>query len=358
MKSKIIALAAAATFAFGGGGMVLFADTAQAAPAASVTEKQATSYPVLKQGSTGAPVAVLQRMLNANGADLEVDGEFGPVTTAAVKAYQGKQGLEQDATVGPTTWSALLPVLTTGAEGAAVKALQDTINERGWNLEVDGRFGPVTAKAVAEYQTSKGLVADSSVGPKTWGALLGSSDGDGGDDGDVKPVPGEWVVMDQMTTGPMGGVSCGPTSVAMVLVAMGKEIPGYRGPDDYADAVANLRTVAGTGNDGTGRDGMIAALTTYGAQDQTTQDEAEALAAVRAGKPVILHGWTTNLPWWNGGYGHYIVVNGYDEASGQYSVIDPAGGRTETASAQVLTDFGNSVGAADGGAWRTHHIVS
>ena len=39
---------------------------------------------------------------------MKVDGDFGPQTTAAVKAVQGFFGLSQDGIVGPVTWSCLV----------------------------------------------------------------------------------------------------------------------------------------------------------------------------------------------------------------------------------------------------------
>ena len=36
---------------------------------------------------------------------------------------------------------------------------------------VDGKLGPRTKKAIAEFQQSKGLKADGRVGPKTWAEL-------------------------------------------------------------------------------------------------------------------------------------------------------------------------------------------
>lgn len=351
MKKKLVALAAAASLSAGISGVAL-AVPSIAAPAAGISATQAQAYPVLHRGSQGKAVTVLQRLLNANGAKVAVDGSFGPATESAVKAYQGRHGLAVDATVGPATWSKLVPILKYGSRGASVTALQQSL---GGGLKADGSFGPATRTAVIAFQRSRGLAQDGVAGPATWGALLRTP---GDSPGPTPPVKGTWVAMNQRITGPEGDYSCGPTSVAMVLVGLGKTVPGYRGPTDYVDAVANLRRVAGTTPDGTGSDGMQAALTKYGARDEVTADTGRALAAVRSGRPVILNGYTANLPWLGGRTGHYIVVKGYDARTGQYDVLDPWGGKSVKTTAKVLTDFGESVGDPRGGDWRRHHIAS
>jgi peptidoglycan hydrolase-like protein with peptidoglycan-binding domain len=64
----------------------------------------------LRQGSTGAAVTRLQTMLNKvhpPKPPLATDGDFGPLTRAAVVAFQREAGLEPDGIVGPLTWAAL-----------------------------------------------------------------------------------------------------------------------------------------------------------------------------------------------------------------------------------------------------------
>lgn len=53
-------------------------------------------------------VKEVQRMLNAAGYKLEVDGSFGGKTAAAVRDYQKKKGLKVDGVVGTNTWSSLV----------------------------------------------------------------------------------------------------------------------------------------------------------------------------------------------------------------------------------------------------------
>jgi peptidoglycan hydrolase-like protein with peptidoglycan-binding domain len=62
------------------------------------------------EGDTGDKIRLLQYMLSVLSAyipeipPLEVDGIFGPATTAAVRAFQSLYGLPVNGTVGPATW--------------------------------------------------------------------------------------------------------------------------------------------------------------------------------------------------------------------------------------------------------------
>lgn len=57
-------------------------------------------------GDVGPLVAEVQRLLDANhGATLKPDGNYGPMTGAAVRAVQAKYGLPQDGVVEPATFA-------------------------------------------------------------------------------------------------------------------------------------------------------------------------------------------------------------------------------------------------------------
>jgi peptidoglycan hydrolase-like protein with peptidoglycan-binding domain len=63
-------------------------------------------------------------------------------------------------------------VLRQGSSGGAVKILQAGLNGRGYPLVADGAFGPGTDRAVRRFQSDRGLAVDGIVGPQTWVALL------------------------------------------------------------------------------------------------------------------------------------------------------------------------------------------
>jgi hypothetical protein len=77
------------------------------APVSSSVAPAAPAKPklvgMLRRGSTGANVRYLQTALGG----LKVDGQFGPITDKAVRAFQAAQGLKVDGIVGPITWSRL-----------------------------------------------------------------------------------------------------------------------------------------------------------------------------------------------------------------------------------------------------------
>lgn len=61
----------------------------------------------LEHGSRGSSVRRLQRLLVAAGYELDVDGDFGDNTYAAVRDFQSNNELSVDGIVGPDTWAAL-----------------------------------------------------------------------------------------------------------------------------------------------------------------------------------------------------------------------------------------------------------
>ena len=65
-------------------------------------------YPTLRQGSRGAYVTFMQRLLESNLVPVgNIDGIFGERTRAAVQTFQQQKGLAADGIVGNATWNAL-----------------------------------------------------------------------------------------------------------------------------------------------------------------------------------------------------------------------------------------------------------
>jgi hypothetical protein len=80
--------------------------------------------PILARGSTGSVVSALQNALKAfRGANTPtdpgpIDGDFGPRTESAVRAYQSQQSITVDGIVGNQTWW-----VPAGAAGATLASL-------------------------------------------------------------------------------------------------------------------------------------------------------------------------------------------------------------------------------------------
>jgi peptidoglycan hydrolase-like protein with peptidoglycan-binding domain len=167
----------------------------------------------LAPGSQGPLVASLQRALAVTA-----DGDFGPLTGAAVSAFRRAHGLAAGQVVDFPTWRALLKaagggalpkpspaptpkptptpspapaptpsptpsptapgstagplaaytglVLAYGDRGAAVKAVQKILG-----LTQDGAFGPMTLNAVRNFQRTHAVPVTGNVGPLTWAQL-------------------------------------------------------------------------------------------------------------------------------------------------------------------------------------------
>jgi peptidoglycan hydrolase-like protein with peptidoglycan-binding domain len=145
---------------------------------------------ILRKGSKGNAVRTLQRNLNTVlGTKLAVDGDFGPATESAVRAFQKKYGLTADGQYGPASAAVMKAALKGGhapakpvpkppAAGklevdgqfgpATCAAMQRSLNAHGAKLVVDGGFGPLTTKALQRYLK---VTADGVVGPRTVKAL-------------------------------------------------------------------------------------------------------------------------------------------------------------------------------------------
>ena len=68
------------------------------------------TLPTLTVGSSGEQVKAIQCLLRDkfNQVGVSIDGDYGPVTEAAVKAVQDFFKLDVDGEVGPETWGALI----------------------------------------------------------------------------------------------------------------------------------------------------------------------------------------------------------------------------------------------------------
>lgn len=127
---------------------------------------------VLKRGDSGDQVKELQTKLNQNGANLDVDGVFGPQTEAAVKELQQNNGLTVDGKVGPETRGFWDKTISAGKEALASKnnapgtstaPKEFTYEDFTYN---DYKESPVVSQALATLQQQ--LAAKPGAYQSTW----------------------------------------------------------------------------------------------------------------------------------------------------------------------------------------------
>lgn len=164
----------------------------------------AASTRELKKGMTGEDVKTLQNRLKTLGFySGSVDGDFGSMTEAAVKAFQTAKGLLADGIAGPITLAALAGsneqpqvsspaqpqgewlegsvmegalsfdrTLGNGMTGSDVEKLQQRLFDLGYlDVSPTGVFGDMTEAALKAFQADHGLYADGLVGYQTLEAL-------------------------------------------------------------------------------------------------------------------------------------------------------------------------------------------
>jgi Rv2525c-like, glycoside hydrolase-like domain/Putative peptidoglycan binding domain len=137
-----------------------------------------SSYFQLRRGDQGAKVLAAQCLLISRGFHPgSTSGTLDAGTAAAIKAFKTARGLASNSVLGRGGWTALLsaghtPFLKRGSTGAGVRKLQRSLTAAlGRPVTIDGTFAHSTRQAVVDYQSSRGLTVNGTVGPPTWSAL-------------------------------------------------------------------------------------------------------------------------------------------------------------------------------------------
>lgn len=101
---------------------------------------------------------------------------FVHIGSGTVKRFWvGHEGKNVATHGGELRFSMTLPVLRRGSRGEAVKALQAQLRGLGYEIDIDGSFGPATETAVKKYQTDHDLPPHGIVDATTCCALLGTA---------------------------------------------------------------------------------------------------------------------------------------------------------------------------------------
>ncbi|MDR1599573.1 MAG: peptidoglycan-binding protein [Oscillospiraceae bacterium] len=140
----------------------------------------------LYQGRVGADVRAAQTILKELGYYTgSIDGIYGSKTTAAVKAFQTRNGLPADGQIGNSTFQRMISpsaikngasssggavrsYLRYGDTGSSVLQMQRALQSLGYyNGPLSGNFLSQTLAAVKSFQSRNGLVVDGLAGNKT-----------------------------------------------------------------------------------------------------------------------------------------------------------------------------------------------
>ncbi|HXH57790.1 peptidoglycan-binding protein [Iamia sp.] len=133
----------------------------------------------LRTGAAGPSVEDLHHRLRRIGHTPDDDGRYGPGTQETVRRFQEERGIRIDGVCGRQTWSALVeagwrlgdrllyeraPML----RGDDVVDLQVRLGGLGFlDDRIDGILGPISRRALEDFQRNCGLTVDGICGPET-----------------------------------------------------------------------------------------------------------------------------------------------------------------------------------------------
>ena len=180
---------------------------------------------------------------------------FGDGTRAAVEAFQHLRGLRVDGVCGPQTWNTLVEASfrlgdrflyrrTPMQRGDDVADLQLRLSTLGFDTgRVDGIFGDLTSRALAEFQRNAGLPIDGILGGATLGELMrlesrhhrAQTDLIGSGPGQAAPCPPDAVrpPCGHRRSGGLGSVT---GALRRRLVLGGIQVSELHHPDDATQA--------------------------------------------------------------------------------------------------------------------------
>lgn len=134
--------------------------TTAAVPTTRVVPADQGTRPTLQRGDRSQWVIELQQALTRHGFAVTDDGDFGPVTEAAVRDFQAAYGLTVDGVVGSATWEALGSQSITTTSVSPTNASTSTTVPGSLVLAADGlgaiKFGDPTDEVLVALTAAFG----------------------------------------------------------------------------------------------------------------------------------------------------------------------------------------------------------
>lgn len=194
--------------------------------------------------------------------------------------------------------------LKTGSRGSDVKQLQQLLG-----VKADGIFGSLTRAAVTEFQAACGLAADGIAGPLTWARLLPDTAAGTEDIKQFSKPHGSMIYGPDRSYSTYAEGGCGVAAFAIVARFWGL-IPEGESATLTVQRLGEYAWRHGFRIKGGGTSAGL--FSTNGVKSSATGSASAIEAALRAGRPVILH-IKKGFPNGYTGKGHYIVAYGIRE---------------------------------------------
>ena len=272
-----------------------------------------------------------------------------------VVKWQFQQSLKADGIIGKESWKVIAKNALTCSTSKNTKSVYTCAAQILVNIDVTGKYNTDTKKAIAAYQSAKGLSADGICGPKTWNALIvddsvktstATSTSNAGQvitGGKVLNNCVKYLQWDKKwknvrysthtNSQTIGNSGCGPSSMAMILATW------------YNDKITPVETCAEaykngyrTYNSGTAWGYFKYVFKHYDCflKYIETKSIATLEAAIREGALAVCSMNSNDNKFWTSG-GHFIVARGVDNT--YFYANDP--NKSETPRKQKKEKFQN-----------------
>lgn len=137
-----------------------------------------TSTQRSRSTSSSSRTSSSQRSQRTSSSSSTQRGDRTSVSRDASKP-EAKNPVNFGAWAQPASSASPAKSMRQGAEGQDVRSLQESLNKKGAQLDVDGKFGPKTQEAVRKFQEQNNLEVDGVAGKDTMAALGGSANAAG-----------------------------------------------------------------------------------------------------------------------------------------------------------------------------------